>query len=60
MAEKWVHNLKSAVDIFIKSASNAQIEGAFNRANYELYKTVGSTSFLDDYDFMIEVLEEDE
>ena len=42
MTGKWFNNLKSEVDTFIKNASDAQIEDAFNRANYEGYKHISN------------------
>ncbi len=42
MDEKWFNNLKSEVDTFIKSASDDQIESAFNTANYEVYKHISN------------------
>jgi len=42
MAGKWFDNLKSEVETFIKSASDIQIEDAFKKANYDVYKHIGN------------------
>ena len=40
MADKWFEEIKKEVDTFIKTASDAEIEDAFARANYEFYKHI--------------------
>ncbi|HUT44221.1 MAG TPA: hypothetical protein VMW95_07770 [Desulfobacterales bacterium] len=40
MSEKWFENIKSEVNNFIKNASDVEIEEAFTKANYEVYKNI--------------------